>query len=58
MKFFNNEEMKFDSARQISKITDKSLTFNGFKNKFLLKLGEIIMNEKMTIDHVYLHLNS
>ena len=54
---FSDSEMKFISGRKIAKKTDKSLTFNGFQNKFLLKIGEILLNNKMTIDHAFLNFN-
>ena len=39
MDIFADKEMGFVSGRRIAKTTDKSLTFNGFKNKYILKVG-------------------
>lgn len=47
-----SNEMKFESLRDL-KNADKSFTFNGFQNKFLLKIGSIIVNNQLTIDHMY-----
>ena len=52
---FADKDMKFISGRNIAKKTDKSLTFNGFQNKYFLKIGEILLNNKLTIDHIFLN---
>lgn len=46
-------DFKFDSMRQICPDTNKSLTFNGFQADWKQKIGDFIMNEKLTIDHVF-----
>lgn len=44
--------MKFKSMREIEG-ADKSFTFNGFLNRNLLRVGSFIINNKLTIDHMY-----
>lgn len=41
------------SMREILRDADKSFTFNGFSNKYLLKISEYVLNEKLTIDHMF-----
>lgn len=49
--------MPFTSMREI-KGADKSLTFNGFSNKYLLAIGEFVLNDKLTIDHMFFWLEN
>lgn len=37
----------------VSPKTNKSLTFNGFKPQFIEKICEIVIHDKLTIDHIF-----
>ena len=47
------KELKFDSMRQVCPDSNKMLTFNGFMADWKQKIGDFILNEKLTIDHVF-----
>ena len=44
--------MPFLSMRDIHN-SDKSITFNGFQNKYLMKVASFLLNKELTIDHMY-----
>lgn len=47
-----NEEMPFESMRKI-RGADHSLTYNGFRNKILLKVESIFLGNLLTVDHMF-----
>lgn len=44
--------MPFESMRKIQG-ADRSCTFNGFQNKYLLKMEEMLIGKMLTVDHMF-----
>lgn len=36
---------------------DQYFTFNGFQNHYLLNFGSLVLNNRLTIDHMYFWVN-
>lgn len=47
-----NNQIQMKSMREIPG-ADKSFTFNGFQSKYLLYVGQILVKNHLTIDHMF-----
>ena len=51
--FRNDQEIGMRSMRSVVPDADRSFTFNGFSNQYLLRISEFVLNDKLTIDHMF-----